>query len=185
MVEHVIRRHYASIVHQNQGTQEYLDWQIHYRQAGKGAPVVLLHPSPFSSQFMTPLIQLFATHSLAIAWDTPGYGQSDALPTAAPGLDPYVEALHNFIDALGLSKPVIYGSATGAQIAIEYARKYPKHVRGLLLENVAWFFDEERSKRSKRSSREFSCMKNKKVIKISSSKHVRQELVKTHSYLHT
>ena len=144
MVEHSIRRHYASIVHQDQGTQEYLDWQIHYRQAGEGAPVILLHPSPFSSQFMAPLIQLFATHSRAIAWDTPGYGQSDALPTAAPGLDPYVEALHNFIDALDLTKPVIYGSATGAQIAIEYARKYPKHVRGLLLENVAWFFDEER-----------------------------------------
>ena len=52
--------------------------------------------------------------------------------------------MHSFIKALGLSKPVIYGSATGAQIAIEYARKNPQHIRGLLLENVDWFFDEER-----------------------------------------
>ncbi|TQV81389.1 alpha/beta hydrolase [Exilibacterium tricleocarpae] len=93
---------------------------------------------------MEPLLSLFAQRGRAIAWDTPGYGQSDPLPAPGVGLAPYVEALHRFIGILKLDRPVIYGSATGAQIAIEYGKAYPRHTRGLLLENVAWFYDDER-----------------------------------------
>lgn len=119
-------------------------WQIHYREEGEGIPLVLLHPSPLSGGFMEPLLTLFAKQARAIAWDTPGYGQSDPLPEPGDSLAPYVEALHDFIAVLGLENPVIYGSATGAQIAIEYAKAYPEETNGLLLENVAWFFDSER-----------------------------------------
>ena len=119
-------------------------WQIHYREAGTGAPVLLLHPSPLSSAFMQPLLALFAGQGRAIAWDTPGYGQSDPLPQAGPGLTAYVRALYDVTVALGLDTPLIYGSATGAQIAIEFGKAYPHATRGLLLENAAWFFDSER-----------------------------------------
>lgn len=120
--------------------------QVHYRESGNGIPVLLLHPSPLSSKFMEPLIKLFSPHSRAIGWDTPGYGQSDQLAQRDSSLSPYVSALHQFVDALKLDRPIIYGSATGAQIAIEYGRAFPEHTRGLLLENTAWFFDEERDK---------------------------------------
>lgn len=106
--------------------------------------MVLLHPSPLSSTFMEPLLELFSSSARAIAWDAPGYGQSDKLSTQEEGLTPYVEALNQFIDTLGLEKPVIYGSATGAQIAIEYGKSYPGNISGLLLENAAWFYQEER-----------------------------------------
>lgn len=119
-------------------------WQIHYRAAGAGVPVILLHPSPLSSAFMEPLITLFSKQARAIAWDTPGYGQSDPLPQPGEGLDAYVQALHEFIATLELDRPLIYGSATGAQIAIEYGKACADNTRGLLLENVAWFFDAER-----------------------------------------
>ncbi len=118
--------------------------QIHYRESGSGIPVLLLHPSPLSSKFMEPLIELFSNHARTIGWDTPGYGQSDQLPDKDSTLKPYVSALHEFIGALELDRPLIYGSATGAQIAIEYGRAFPEYTRGLLLENTAWFFDEER-----------------------------------------
>ena len=136
-------RNYVTLGEDRQGGAA---WQIHYREAGAGTPVVLLHPSPLSSGFMEPLITLFAKRARAIAWDTPGYGQSDPLPGSGEGLRPYVEALHAFISALGVEKPVIYGSATGAQIAIEYAKVYPDEVRALVLENVALFSDAERAR---------------------------------------
>ena len=123
-------------------------WQIHYRETGAGVPVVLLHPSPLSSGFMEPLISLFAKQARAIAVDTPGYGQSDPLPDQdegkGEGLVPYVEALQEFVIALELDRPLIYGSATGAQIAIEYGKAYPDSTRGIVLENAAWFFESER-----------------------------------------
>lgn len=131
-------RHYATL--ENEHGEP---WQIHYRQQGSGQDILLLHPSPLSSAFMQPLIELFSKQGRAIAWDTPGYGQSDSLPTSLQGLAPYVDALSEFISELGLNKPVIYGSATGAQIAIEFAKAYPEQTRGLLLENAAWFYEDE------------------------------------------
>jgi pimeloyl-ACP methyl ester carboxylesterase len=68
-------------------------WQIHYRSQGQGRPVILLHPSPLSSGFMQPIMNVLAEHNRVIAWDTRGYGQSDSLVETNGGLAPYVEAL--------------------------------------------------------------------------------------------
>ncbi|EED31068.1 hypothetical protein NOR53_2607 [gamma proteobacterium NOR5-3] len=80
-----------------------------------------------------------------IAWDTPGYGYSDSLPKAwsKQDLSPYVDALRSFIICLDLDRPLIYGSATGAQIAIEFAKQHPTLCSGLLLENLALFSAQE------------------------------------------
>ncbi|MGK0499906.1 MAG: pimeloyl-ACP methyl ester carboxylesterase [Oceanicoccus sp.] len=120
--------------------------QIHYRQTTgpEDKAVVLLHPSPLSSVFMRPLQQLLAPHCQTIAWDTPGYGNSDPLPNFRGGLVDYIEALAAFIEGLELERPVIYGSATGAQIAIEYAKAYPDKLSALVLENTASFSDADR-----------------------------------------
>jgi pimeloyl-ACP methyl ester carboxylesterase len=121
------------------------DWQIHYREAGSGPPCVLLHPSPLSSAAMTATLSALTPMTRCIAWDTPGYGYSDPLPEAwsRQDLSPYVEALAAFIRGLELDRPVIYGSATGAQIAIEFSKQYPTMCCGLLLENLALFSAQE------------------------------------------
>jgi len=137
-----IRRAYVSI------DSECFQGQIHYRSTSDtrdvDEAVILLHPSPLSSEFLLPMMSLFSEQTEVIAWDAPGYGQSDSLAIETQGLQPYVETLNNFIVNLGLSRVIIYGSATGAQIAIEYGKAYPKKVRGLILDNAAWFYDEER-----------------------------------------
>lgn len=133
------QRNYVNLSHfQGQAVQ------LHYRQQGQGKEIILLHPSPLSSSFMQPLLDVFSKQGKAIAWDTPGYGQSDPLSATTPGLGGYVEALSQFISALGLKTPIIYGSATGAQIAIEFAKAHPDQTCGLILENAAWFHDSER-----------------------------------------
>ena len=82
----------------------------------------------------------------AIAPDTPGYGASDPLPEPAPDLAPYTRWLREFVRELGLQRVGLYGSATGAQIAIEFARAYPHVTRFVLLDNVAHFRAEERER---------------------------------------
>lgn len=121
--------------------------QSHYRRAGSGPKLVLLHPSPLSSIFMEPIITCLRAHVDAIAPDTPGYGNSDPLPApvlqADNSLAPYVAWLDEFVDHLGLEPFVLYGSATGAQVAIEFAKAYPHKVRHLILENAAHFESSE------------------------------------------
>jgi len=134
-----LHRAYASIRLDGQAVQ------IHYRTAGTGPTVVLLHPSPLSSSFQVPLLEyLVAAGFNVVAWDAPGYGQSDPLPSDAPGLNPYAEALAAFLDALDLARPLLYGNATGAQIALELAQLYPERAALLVLDNMAIFSEQER-----------------------------------------
>lgn len=124
--------------------------QTLYRRAGSGQPVVLLHASPMSSSVMEPTINALSGTADVIAPDTPGYGWSDALPesvlSSSDNLSPYVEWLRAFLDDLGLDRVGLYGSATGAQIAIEFARSYPERLAFLILDNAAHFTDQERAR---------------------------------------
>lgn len=116
--------------------------QIHYRELGEGSPVVMLHASPLSSEFMlAPMQALAAAGHRAIAIDTPGYGQSDPLSAPPQSLNDYAQALLSGIDAIGIDRFGLYGTATGAQLALAIARHAPQRVTRLALDNCALFTD--------------------------------------------
>lgn len=117
---------------------------VHYRVAGRGPALFLLHPSPLSSVFMEPLMRRLADRATTIAPDTPGFGESDAPAGAIRDLTPYIQAMVALRLALGLERAAVYGSATGAQIAIEWAKADGAGVQGLILDNAASFTDAER-----------------------------------------
>lgn len=126
----------------NLGGQEV---DLHLRVTGSGPAVFLLHPSPLSSAFLQPLAAQLAAFATVICPDTPGYGDSDALPDhfGDATVAPYVDAFKALATALGLDQFVVYGSATGAQIAVEWA-KSDRRVVGTVLDNAAHFEDDER-----------------------------------------
>lgn len=113
--------------------------RVHLRRAGVGPAMLMLHASPMSSQAMLPLMAAVADTVTAIAPDTPGYGFSDPLPAVPADLAPYVAALDALREQLGLERMLLYGTATGAQIGIEYARAHPARVQHLVLDNAASF----------------------------------------------
>jgi pimeloyl-ACP methyl ester carboxylesterase len=115
---------------------------IHYRKSGSGPVMVLLHPSPRNSKMMEPLIHLLADSFTVIAPDTPGYGYSSPLPKRADSLYDYVPYLHQLIKKITDQPVKLYGTATGAQLAIAYSLIYNEHVQHLYLDNAA-HFDEE------------------------------------------
>ena len=119
---------------------------LHYRVAGSGPPLFLLHPSPLSSAFMEPLMQRLAGQATLVAPDTPGFGDSDAIGAETLSLDPYVNAMIALRRALGLDQVAVYGSATGAQIAIEWAKADRDGVVGVVLDNAASFTAAERER---------------------------------------
>ena len=119
---------------------------IHYRLAGAGPPLFVLHPSPLSSAFMEPLMRRLAGAATLIAPDTPGFGASDPLPGPIDDLGPCVRAMEALRMALGLEAVGVYGSATGAQIAVEWAKAAPDALSGVMLDNAATFDDGERTR---------------------------------------
>lgn len=112
--------------------------QLHYRRAGDGPPVVLLHPSPQSSAFSVPMARRLANNFTAICVDTPGYGLSDRLPgePSKPELQDYVAPLRMFLDALGIERAALYGNATGAEIAQLFAYTHPERVAFCMLDTA-------------------------------------------------
>ncbi|PJG60652.1 alpha/beta fold hydrolase [Aeromonas cavernicola] len=111
--------------------------QLAYRRAGEGPVLLLLHGiSSGSGSWLNQLEQL-AAHFTLVAWDMPGYGQSDPLPTATPTAQSYAEVLHQLITALELAPPLLVGHSLGAMVASAYGRLHPAQIRGLVLANPA------------------------------------------------
>ncbi len=101
---------------------------VHYRRAGSGPAVILLHASPVSSAMFLEQIGIFSRDFTAIAIDTPWYGLSTPLDHPKPEIADFADAVAEFIDALGLGKAALYGRHTGASIAVETARRHPDRV---------------------------------------------------------
>ncbi|GAB2693382.1 alpha/beta hydrolase [Aliiglaciecola aliphaticivorans] len=112
--------------------------QVHYRYAGNGPLIVLIHQSPNNSKELIPLIEYLAPNFTVVAPDTPGYGQSDPLcyKGEQPSIDNFVDALVNFFEVLNLHKPVLYGSHTGAIIGVRLAARYPQKLAALVANGV-------------------------------------------------
>ncbi|MBP6513534.1 MAG: alpha/beta fold hydrolase [Steroidobacteraceae bacterium] len=119
------------------------DRHVHARIAGSGPALVALHESPRSSLSLLPLMDALADDFTVIALDTPGYGYSDPLPSARPEMPEFVEALGQVLDVLGLERPAIYGTHTGAAIAAAFALARPQRVSALVLDGFAAFDAEE------------------------------------------
>ena len=111
--------------------------EVHYRRAGTGPPFVLFHVSPQSSAFVLPHLLPFASRFTLIGLDTPGYGESDPLRNPAPVMADYADAVIETFDALGLNRVPVYGTHTGANIAVELARRAPERVAALVIDGLS------------------------------------------------
>ena len=106
--------------------------QLHYRTAGEGKAVLLLHQVPLSGWVYEPLAERLAPHHRVIALDLPGFGLSDPLPGGfeVAGL---VGVVIEFLDVLGIDDVRLFGHHTGSTVAGEIAVLYPDRVAALAL----------------------------------------------------
>ena len=73
-----------------------------------------------------------ATLGRVIMLDRRGIGLSDRFaPDMAPPIEVLVEDLGAVMDAAGATKPILFGTAVGAQLASLFAASHPDRVRGL------------------------------------------------------
>ena len=99
-----------------------LPWgQVHYREAGSGPVAYLCHGSPGSARALEPLIHALAPHMRVIAPDTPGNGDSVPLADSQPSIADLASSHRACLDAMGVKPALVFGTHTGAAIAIELA----------------------------------------------------------------
>lgn len=99
--------------------------RVHYRKAGDGPPLLMVHQSPRSSAEYEALMRDWSRHFTCIAPDTPGFGQSDPLASCDPDIDDYADAVVAFARALGLERTAAYGFHSGGIILVTALRRHP------------------------------------------------------------
>jgi pimeloyl-ACP methyl ester carboxylesterase len=110
--------------------------RIHYREAGNGQAVLLLHDWMSTSKSMEPWMYSHASGFFMVALDLPGCGESEALLSDADDLFSYVNALEETLGALGLGRVSIYGEGTGAALAVAYAFSHPERIAQLAFRDL-------------------------------------------------
>ena len=110
---------------------------------GSGETIVLLHASPRSGKMLENFGKMLSEYFEVIIPDLPGYGFSESIPEKVETLYDVVPYIKAFFEVLNISKPSIYGTATGAQLGIAFALTYQNEVKNLYLDNPAHFSEEE------------------------------------------
>ena len=107
------------------------------RGGGDGLPVVLLHGIGSNAQSFAPLMDVFDARSPMIAWDAPGYGDSQPLFVDWPDASDYAAALSRLLAWLGTSRCILVGHSLGCLMAARYALVASRKVAALVLVSPA------------------------------------------------
>ncbi len=106
---------------------------IYYKSVGFGFPILLCNGMGVSTFFWKYLENAFKNHFQVITWDYRGHGRS------APPKDPdnvsvqaLVEDCKAVIDELKVKKALFIGHSLGTQVVLEFYRRHPRHVAGIV-----------------------------------------------------
>lgn len=109
------------------------DFGLAYLDSCDRVPLLLIHGFPFNSSMWEPQVEDVGDVARVIAPDLRGFGRSDA-PPAPYNVGMFAEDCANLLLHLGIEGPVIVGGLSmGGYVALEFYRRYPERVAGLVL----------------------------------------------------
>ncbi|MSO96882.1 MAG: alpha/beta hydrolase [Rhodospirillaceae bacterium] len=134
-------------------TKHYVDGrfgQIHYRRVApegvsSATPLLMFHMSPNSGRIYENFLPVIGRDRLAIAPDTPGFGDSNS-PPSLPRIEDYAAAMGDLMDGLKLRQVDIMGFHTGAETCVALANARPQQVRRVVLISAPIFTEDELKK---------------------------------------
>jgi pimeloyl-ACP methyl ester carboxylesterase len=111
--------------------------RVNWREAGDGAPAVLLHGFPFNSAMWEPQLTSVPAGWRFIAPDLRGFGGSSAAPgDGAYTMPAFAHDVALLLDHLEAQRVVLCGLSMGGYIALEFWRLFPERVMGLVLSDT-------------------------------------------------
>lgn len=105
---------------------------IAWREAGSGAPVLLLHGLGGSRTAWEPQLVDLSSEFRCVAWDMPGYGESRPF-SGTMTWEKLADAVADLVEALGESSAHLVGISLGGMVAQHAALAHPALVRSLVL----------------------------------------------------
>ena len=162
-------------------------YDIGYREAGGGekTPIVFLHGVGSDKSVWHPQLAHFARTRRAIAFDYPGYGESDPAPKGTTR-DDYASAVISAMHELGIEHAHVCGLSLGGVVAIAMHHAEEERCASLILADTFAVHPEGRAiyERSVAGSRDLAAMAEARVdvlIAQPADPLVRREVVDTMS----
>lgn len=103
--------------------------ELHYLEAGRGAPVLLLHGWPVTAYAWRKVMPAMASRYRLIAPDMPGFGASDA-PKSSDKRE-VARLMRQLMRRLGAERVFVAGHDMGGPVGYAYAAQWPAEVRRL------------------------------------------------------
>ena len=115
--------------------------KIAWREAGDGPPVLFLHGLGGTRFAWEPQLEGLSDRYRCIAWDMPGYGDSDPLPELTfPAI---ADAIAMLLDQLDIERTHIVGLSFGGQQAIHFALRHADRLDRLVLADTSHRFGDD------------------------------------------
>ncbi len=112
-----------------------------YLEAGDGPALVLLHGAGGGATSWYKVIGPLSRHFRVIAFDKPGYGESDK-PWADYSKGFYTSWLKAALDALGIARFHLLGSSQGGSVSIAFSLRFPDGLDKMVLVDTAGMSDD-------------------------------------------
>ena len=107
--------------------------QVHYRDEGKGFPIVLVHGTASSLHTWDDWSKELLKTNRVIRMDLPAFGLTGPNKTANYSIKAYTSFLNDLLTKLHVEKFYLAGNSLGGNIAWNYAAEHPDKVEKLVL----------------------------------------------------
>lgn len=124
---------------------------LHFVEAGRGSPLLLVHGFPLDHSMWTGQIDELSSQCRVIAPDLPGFGQSDAMLDDTAAMEQFADDLARLLDELGIDEPITFcGLSMGGYIAWQFWKRHADRLARLILCDTRAASDSEEMARGRR-----------------------------------
>ena len=112
------------------------DVDLYYRVDGEGPAVVFCHGRASTHLSWCHQVVALRDRYTCVTYDLRGFGRSSQEPDD-PGLAAHCDDLTGLLDHLGIGQAFLVGQSMGGFGVLQFARRYPDRVLGLVLTSTA------------------------------------------------
>lgn len=107
--------------------------KVHYRDEGKGFPIILIHGTASSLHTWNDWAKELKKTNRIIRMDLPAFGLTGPNSNADYSIKSYTTFLHQFLEKIKVDKFHLAGNSLGGNIAWNYTAEHPEKVEKLIL----------------------------------------------------
>ncbi|MGX1349558.1 pimeloyl-ACP methyl ester carboxylesterase [Bradyrhizobium elkanii] len=113
--------------------------RVHFKRAGSGPVILLLHGSGSSMEGFELVAALLSRSCTVVRPDLPGFGRTGPRPDRDCRIEAYVATMAAFMAALDVKRYSVAGNSLGGNIAWNLALRHPERLDALVLINATGY----------------------------------------------